>query len=1312
MMNKTPRAVAIVGLGSIMPDAPDTAAFWQNLINGKSSITDVDKNRWDPELYYDPDRKAPARTYSKIGGWVRDWQWEPLKWRMPIPPKVSDAMDDAQKWAIVCTRELLADYGYPERPLNPERTGVILGNALGGDLHLMTASRALFPEFSQQLLKSPSFLGLSNNKRTKIYQEFLESVNEHFSGITEDTMPGELSNIVPGRVAALYNFNGPNFATDAACASAMAAFKAAIDGLVCGDYDAVITGGVDANNGASTFIKFAKIGALSATGSRPYADGADGFVMGEGSALFLLKRIEDAERDGDKIYAIIRGMGASSDGKGKGITAPNPIGQRYALQRAWENAGVSPNTATMIEGHGTSTAVGDLVEAVALSEFFKENGAATQSIALGSVKSNIGHLKAAAGAAGMLKATLALHHKALPESLNFHKPNPGMDFASSPFFVPTKTIPWENTRDGVRRAGISSFGFGGTNFHAVLEEYIPGRVSSELKKMKTSVVVDGSDAVSSLQSETKTPLRGALVIGDSSKSAIAARLKKVIAEARQGKAPAIEAPAAKDLKAQKRLVIDFADAADLVNKGERALKALNSDNDGMWRVMRAKGIFFGQGPAKKVAFLYTGQGSQYINMIEDLKNTDPLVQDLFNRADKVMTPLLGKPLTKYIFADAKDADAMAAAEQDLTQTAITQPAVLTVDTALSTMLQSYGIKPDMVMGHSLGEYGALVGSKALPFEDALKAVSARGKGMTDFSVADNGIMAAVFGPLEKVKKVLGTVDGYVVIANINSLSQCVIGGATGAVQKAIKAMQDAGFTAQQIPVSHAFHTKIVAPAGEPMIKTLETLHLKSPEIPLIANVTGEKYPMGDDVVPQMLDLLKKQVAAPVQFVKGLNTLYDAGVRVFVEVGPKRVLHGFVEDVLKEKSDAVSLYTNHPRVGGIASLNIALCGLYAQGLGTPQAEEQPTASTNGIDAPAHAAAPPALPAVPFQTTPSPTFTSPPGPDKYSQLGKLFADFLEKGFEIYSGEKMGLVSGQSGHVVISGASLGLPGSQRVFDDENIARLLRGDQFIEQIPMQLRNEMVKRNIHRLVKSEAGGPRFESISETAEVIKLAGRIGKFDLVEEFGFPADRIAALDIVTALAIAAGIDALRDAGIPLVMKYKTTTKGTQLPDRWGLPDQLRDETGIIFASAFPGTDSLIEEVEANQRDLGRRARLQELQAIRSRIGSSDSVLAAEIDKKITTLQNEIAADPYVFDRRFLFRVLSMGHSQFAEYIGARGPNTQVNSACASTTQAISLAQDWILAGRCKRVIVIAADNITSDNSIGWFGAGFLASGAAAT
>ncbi len=293
------------------------------------------------------------------------------------------------------------------------------------------------------------------------------------------------------------------------------------------------------------------------------------------------------------------------------------------------------------------------------------------------------------------------------------------------------------------------------------------------------------------------------------------------------------------------------------------------------------------------------------------------------------------------------------------------------------------------------------------------------------------------------------------------------------------------------------------------------------------------------------------------------------------------------------------------------------------------------------------------------------------------------------------------------------MGLPGTEHIFDDGNIERLLRGDQFISAIPARFRQEMVDKHIRRLVKSEQGEPTFESIHDVADVIKLAGRGGAFDLQSEFGVPSDHLAAFDRVTRLAIGAGIDALRDAGIPLVMRYKTTTKGTQLPDRWGLPDAMRDDTGVIFGSAFPGCDSFADMMTSYFEDHERREQLTMLEDLRRRAaGNGHSDLGQELDRRIQELRSTIEKDPYVFDRRFLLRVLPMGHSQFAELIGARGPNTQVNAACATTAHAVSLAEDWIREGRCRRVVVISADDVTSDHLIGWMGAGFLASGTAAT
>ncbi|HEX9175217.1 MAG TPA: beta-ketoacyl synthase N-terminal-like domain-containing protein, partial [Mycobacterium sp.] len=418
----------------------------------------------------------------------------------------------------------------------------------------------------------------------------------------------------------------------------------------------------------------------------------------------------------------------------------------------------------------------------------------------------------------------------------------------------------------------------------------------------------------------------------------------------------------------------------------------------------------------------------------------------------------------------------------------------------------------------------------------------------------------------------------------------------------------------------------------------------------------------------------------------------------------KALHGFAEDVLGSAHDDVAvLYTNHPKLGDIPSFNQALCGLYAAGLG--YAEQAPAKLAAKTET-----------AMTDVAGPAATMTDVAGPAatmtvaQFAELGRHLVDVVQHGVHLQPAVT-GSAPPAAEPVVVTGAALGLPGVERVFDDENIARILDGQQFIDTIPHKLRREMLDRHITRLVKRESGDPTFETIDSESEVIKLAGRSAPLDVVSEFGVDTARDAALDTSTRLAIGAGFDALRDAGIPLVMHYKATTLGTKLPDRWGLPESMRDDTGVIFASAFPGLDNFAKDLERYYTDRSHREQLSTLEALRARM-SDDEPAAAEVDRRIHELRHTIETDPFVFDRRFLFRCLSMGHSQFAEIIGARGPNTQVNAACASTTQAAALAEDWIRAGRCRRVVVVSADDATSDTLLPWLASGFLASGAAAT
>ncbi len=1312
--------IAVVGLGAIMPDAPDADAFWANITGGRYSISDVPPERWDPALYYSPDHDEPDKTYSKVGGWVRDFPWDPIRWKLPIPPKVADQMDDGQRWAIAAARAALVDAGWPDWKTDPDNVAVIIGNAIGGEKHYQTNMRIELPEVLRDLQEAESFAALSTEQREHILDETRSHFLAHYGEINEDTMPGELANVMAGRIANLFNFRGPNFTTDAACASGLAAMSVAVDGLVDHRFDAAITGGIDHNMGVAAFVKFCKIGALSATGTRPFDAGADGFVMGEGAALFVLKRLEDAERDGDRIYAVILGIAGSSDGKGKGITAPNPIGQRLAVERAWRAAGEDPGTVDAIEAHGTSTRVGDATELQSLTDVFGAAGAGPQSIALGSVKSNIGHLKAAAGAAGMFKMVRSLHDKVLAPSLNFNDPNPNVDWDTSPFVVNTALRDWPVPPSGVRRGGVSAFGFGGTNFHVVLEEHVPGRHKPPARVFAgasigqaTSVTPAGEAETASVAATvdpTKPPLRGALVLGARDDADLLAQVRQALTDAQAGRAPAPARPDPAVGRAARRIAVDFADAADLATKLDKAVKALTSGNPAIFRMLRQQGVFVGGGPAPKVAFLYTGQGSQYVNMLQALRASEPIVDATFREADEVMTPLLGRPLSSYIFVDGDDPTAVAQLEQQLLQTEITQPAVLATDSSISRLLGAYGMHPDMVMGHSLGEYGALIAAGSLTFAAALEAVSARGSEMARLSVdgqrCDGGRVRAAHRDRADRRR-----HARLRRCRQHQLEQpggrrwgdrCGPGG-----DRLVHRCGHAGRShpGESCVPHHDRRAGLGAPGGD----------AGATRRPAAADPAGRQrdrrvLPIGRDERDDV-----RLPRAPGRIARA------------VRQGAPHALRRRRPRLRRSRPEASAARFRRRRARRTRRRPVAVhqppearrCGVDQPGAVRTVGRRRRLRDAGGPASP--------LPPAPAATTtvaPSPAAAAGPADDRIMQLGQLFAGVIEEGLRIYGTEPAtptapapastpaasgGRIDAEP--VVVTGAALGLPGVEQTFDDANIARILAGQQFIDTLPDAARARMADMHITRLVKSESGGASFETIDDPAEVIKLAGRHAPLDIVEQFAVDTARDEALDNTTRLAIGAGFDALRDAGIPLVMRYKTTTLGTQLPDRWGLPDALRDDTGVIFASAFPGYDRFAEDVEAYTADRARREHLLALEGVRARMDGTEPAVA-EVDRLIANLRAEMEAHPYGFDRRFLFRVLSMGHSQFAEIIGARGPNTQVNAACASTTQAISLAEDWIRAGRCRRVVVVSADDATADSLMPWIASGFLASGAAAT
>ena len=453
-----PCDVAIIGMACYYPKANGLAEYWQNILDRVQAVTEIPETHWDWRLYYDPNPRARDKIISKWGGFLQDIPFDPLTFG--ITPNSLLSIEPLQLFLLEASRRALADAGYSDRPFPRERTASILGIGGGGSpLAVQYGFRTCLP-----LLETVPGLALDSN-------ELMEKCRPLMPEWTEDSFPGILMNVAVGRIANRFNLGGPNYAIDAACGSSLAAVYACVRELQMGTSDVAIALGADTVQTPYAYMAFSKTHALSPKGRcRPFDAAADGIVLSEGVGAVILKRLADAERDGDRIYAVIKGMGASSDGRDKGLTAPRLEGQLRALRRAYAQAGVSPGQVGLIEAHGTGTVVGDQTEAQALIQLMREAQAGPQSCAVGSVKSMIGHTKCAAGIAGLIKTTLALHHRVLPPTL-VETPNPKGDFEEGVLYLNTEPRPWVHGADHPRYAGVSAFGFGGTNFHAVLSEY-------------------------------------------------------------------------------------------------------------------------------------------------------------------------------------------------------------------------------------------------------------------------------------------------------------------------------------------------------------------------------------------------------------------------------------------------------------------------------------------------------------------------------------------------------------------------------------------------------------------------------------------------------------------------------------------------------------------------------------------------------------------------------------------------------------------------------------------------------------------------
>ncbi|MGA1819956.1 MAG: beta-ketoacyl synthase N-terminal-like domain-containing protein [Thermoplasmatota archaeon] len=1361
-------AVAVVGIGSVFPKAIGTEKYWKLVVDGVDASGEVPKDRWDWTYYYDPDRKVPDKTYTKIGAFITDFEMDFREFR--LPPKLFEQIDLYQRYAMKAAKEALADANLLDNnDIDRTRVGVMVANSGGGENRDWGAIRVGMDNVYAWMDQVEDWSTLPQDARDRIKTGLRKIMDDNIIQINEDSMPGCLPNIASGRLANIFNFKGPNFITDAACASSLAAVHTSRNALALKQIDIAVSGGTDSVMTAQSFVEFCKIGALTPDGSRPFAEGANGFLMGEGSGIVILKRLEDAVESGDKIYGIVKGIGASSDGKAKGITAPNPEGQQLALISAYKDARIDPSTISFVEAHGTSTAVGDVAELNSLGEFF--SGVPPGSIGLTSIKSQIGHLKSAAGAAGMIKSLLAITNRTLPPQINFEKPNPYYDWTKSPFHVLTEAKEWKRIREDVpRRCGVSAFGFGGTNFHVILEEFDRDIYDAWKEARENNSPAPSTNAAAPQPTSTAEPLvdmdgirsylekhgeeEGEFFIFSSNnpldllKQAEAAVQRAQEISSKGGRLrDAFEMPS---YEGRYRLGIAVSNPEHF-GKQVALLKKVGLDEKGLM-ALAAKGIFVGDRERMdhgKVCFMFPGQGSQYINMFRELRNKFRIVKETFEEADGVMKDLIPQPLSSYVFRDVEpDTPEYTEASETLRRTEFNQPSMLTVDTSMYKLLDRLGVEPDLAMGHSLGEYGALIASGVMDFGDALKAVSARGREMRDLKVEDPGKMASIMAGLDVVEEVLSEVDGYVIPANKNCLVQTVIAGESDAVDQAIKKFGERGVEAVQLPVSHAFHSGVVAPVKDILRNYLSKLTINPPRIPLLSNVTGDYYPQEGDpaeVKEQILDLLKEQVASSVEWISQVTRAHADGCRTFIEVGPKRALTSFAYNLMEEdvkKGRVFPITSNHPKKGGMATYNEMVAFLWALGfdLKIPAKDDDTFYNREFIDAlkpfvkEAVQVTEEKAPAPAPGTVPEPAAAA-SGQVRMVEPPSSFQDFLSTNRdaidrflkEVYGSVPRGApqvepiredvdLSGigttvptrRGARVVVTGAAFGLPGMfKKVFTDENLDLLVQGRTLIDAVSEEYMEKFIEKNIIRLDKKPDGSAEMVKLDDGSKVLQLAGRLGEFDLQKEFGVPESVIDSLDITSQLAFAAGLLALKDAGIPLVKRYSQTSTGSFLPEEWELPLELQEDTGIIFASAFPGFDRLYKEmaeycsVKIEKATVQERRRLYEV--------LKDKVKGTELQDELEELLKGSATKEYLYPRNFMFRVLAMGHSQFAQYIKAKGPNTQINSACATSTIGIGIAQDWIQSGRCKRVLVLGADDPSSDMNMEWFGSSLLALGA---
>ncbi|HEX8091584.1 MAG TPA: type I polyketide synthase, partial [Blastocatellia bacterium] len=871
-------AFAIVGMACCYPDARSPDDLWRNVLAQRRSFRRIPSERFSLDNYYSPDPDMPDHTYSTMAALIEGYEFDRVRYR--VAGSTFRTADLTHWLALDVASQALGDAGFHEgEGLQHETTGVFVGNTLTGEFSRANTLRLRWPYIRRVVGAVLAQKGSPAEERQEFIKNLEALYKEPFPPVGEESLAGGLSNTIAGRICNYFDLKGGGFTVDGACASSLLAVISACSALAGGDVDVALAGGVDLSIDPFEIVGFAKTGALAAEKMRVYDARSAGFWPGEGSGFVVLMRYEDALAQNKRIYASIRGWGISSDGSG-GITRPEVEGQLLALRRAYRRAGYGIDTVTYFEGHGTGTSVGDAVELKALSLARKESQLDSYTAFIGSIKANIGHTKAAAGIAGLIKAAMALHHQFLPPTTGCDEPHPELRSESPALSVLNEGQVWPGNR--ALRAGVSAMGFGGINTHLALEGAATKRRKSESVQERALISTAQDAEVFFLEGRTAEELQIQVE-----------RLLTFASKISWAEMPDLALELEKNLD---RCVSRAAIVASTPDELEARLRTLLSwiVNGTSKRTDARAGLFLNmKAGAARIGFLFPGQGSPSNLGGGALRRRFDFVREIY---ESISLPSGG----------------------DGIDTSIAQPAVVTASLAGLQALDKLGVSASVGVGHSLGEITALMWAGAISAESLLRIAMSRGAAMSTLGSA-NGAMASIGAGNEEVESLLDYDE--VVIAGLNSPNQTVVSGVSTAITRVVARARARGLSASRLPVSHAFHSPMVAEAIPVLKQHLAREEFLPPRRRVISTVTGA--PLGQDEDLRLL--LCRQITLPVRFSEALTTASE-GLDLLIEIGPGHVLSGLAAEFIDVP--VIALDAGGPSMRGFLS---AIAAAYTLGL---------------------------------------------------------------------------------------------------------------------------------------------------------------------------------------------------------------------------------------------------------------------------------------------------------------------------------------------------------------------------------------------